>query len=180
MLTDGVLSTQPITSYVLPPRDRLKIPTVDYEYGPVNISDPTQGSMVKTWTGTYENGWVVYSAADVTKQNIFQVANLNELSITFDQNARPTFGFCDDLGAHLYWFDTLTNQYEVLDVGTKAYNPRVMLDDKRHLNVTESDVLFFYILNGNLYGRYQRERFQTEHLLVHIGVNTVLDNIGMN
>ncbi len=180
MLPDGVLSSQVISGSILPPRDKPKDLLVDYDMGPVNISDPTQGMSVKVWTGYMDNGWVTYKAEDVIPYHVYQVPTLSELSITFDQNGRPCFGFSDDSGANIYWFDTLTNQYEVLNVGKTAYNPRVMLDDKRQFNIGNNDILFFYILNGFLCVRYQRERFLTEHQLTTVNVSTVLDNVGMN
>lgn len=180
MIPDGVLSSQVVASNVLPPRDRPKELLIDYDYGPVGISDPSQGLMNKIWTGVYQGGSVVYKCDDLPDTVIYSTPNINELSITFDQNGRPCFGFCDDLGSHIYWFDTLSNQYEVLDVGAQAYNPRVVLDDKRLFNLLNNDILFCYILNNQLCIRYQRERFQTEHVLYTVSSKSRLKNIGMN
>lgn len=180
MLPDGVLSTQVISGSILPPRDKPKELLIDYDMGPVNISDPTQGMKVKVWTGYVNGGWVTYKADGVTPYPVYETGSITELSITFDQNGRPCFGFSNDSGANLYWYDTLTNAYEVLNVGRLAYNPRVFLDDKREFNIAQNDILFFYILNGYLCVRYQRERFLTEHQLTTVNASTIIDNVGMN
>lgn len=180
MIPDGVLSTTPIISNSIYPRSAIKQDLIDFDYGPVDITDTSQGLLVKVWKGEYNSqNQVVYSADGVNSQVVITVPNIKELSITFDQNGRPSVAYWDGTNSYLYWYNTVDAAFETLQLPASSYNPRVVLDDKRNFNLANSDLLLCYIRGSNLYIRYQRERFLTEHTLANIGGFSRLSNIGM-
>lgn len=180
MLPDGVLSTSPVISNSIYPRSSSKSDLTDTDFGPVNISDASQGLMAKVWKGSYIGNQVVYSADGVTGYVVTTIPNIKELSITFDQSGRPCFAYWDGTYSYLYWYDTVSSQFETLQLPNNSYNPRVVLDDKRIFNLANSDVLLCYLRGSSLYIRYQRERYATEHLLGSVGGMAKLVNIGMS
>lgn len=180
MIPDGVLSTTPVISNSIYPRSATKQDLIDFDYGPVDITDTSQGLLAKVWTGTYNSqNQIVYSADGVVGSVIITVPNVKELSITFDQNGRPSLAYWDGTYSNLYWYNTLDQAFETLQLPLGSYNPRVILDDKRDFNLANSDILLCYIRGATLYIRYQRERFLTEHTLINVGGFARLSNIGM-
>lgn len=180
MIPDGVLSTTPVISSSVTPRSSTKQDLVDFDYGPVGITDASQGLLVKVWKGTYNNqNQIVYSADGVADYVVITVPNVKELSITFDQNARPSLAYWDGEYSYLYWYNPVDAAFETLQLPLGSYNPRVILDDKRGFDIASSDVLLCYIRGSTLYIRYQRERFLIEHSLTNVGGFARLSNIGM-
>jgi hypothetical protein len=166
MIPNNVLSPVAVPTSFLSPRDAAPQALVDYDNGPVAISDTTAGLFAKQWRGRYvNNADIVYDAPGVAPVVVYSTPGVTELSITFDQNGRPSFSFVDATGAHLYWWDTVAGEFSILDLPAGCTTPKVALDDKRQFNLGNSDILLSYINSGNLCMRQQRERFATEHVL---------------
>jgi len=140
--------------------------TVDYEDGGVAIQYPTQGLLVKRWRARLVGPDVIVDAADVEPFVLISGAGITEISLTFDQNMRPTLAFVQDGVAKLRWFDSLPGE-----VVTTSYagirTPRITLDDKRYTQTSSSDIILAYIRvsDGALCYRQQRDRFQIERVL---------------
>lgn len=180
MIPDGVLSTTPVISNNIYPKLIIKQDLVDFDYGPNNIVDTSEGMLAKVWKGEYNtSNQVVYSADGVASSVVVTVPNILDLSITFDQNARPSLAYWNGTNSYLYWYNTADQMFETLQLPLGSYNPRVILDDKRNFNLANSDILLCYIRNANLCIRYQRERFLTEHILTSVGGFARLSNVGM-
>lgn len=179
MLPGNELSlTSVIDSYVYP--DNLKTSNkLDFELGGVDIQDPSQGLMVKSWAAYIDGNDVWISAEDREPVILFSRPGiLTEVSLAFDQNMRPTVAFVEDGNAWLYWYDTLIGNFTFTQL-LGILTPRVCLDDKRPNQGGASDVLLAYIKSNDLYVRIQRDRYQVEYLL-RSDVNATLEKVGMN
>jgi len=140
--------------------------TVDYEDGGVAIQDPSQGLLVKRWRAQLVELDVIVDADGVEPFVLISGAGITEISLTFDQNMRPTLAYVQEGVSKLRWFDSLPGQ-----VVTTSYagirTPRITLDDKRYTQTGSSDIILAYIRvsDGALCFRQQRERFETERVL---------------
>jgi hypothetical protein len=111
---------------------------------------------------------------------------IREISLAFDQNARPVVAFVDEVGGvYLRWFDPVPNAIVNTDISSYARSPRVTLDDNRPLNLTNSDVILGYVRGGIVRYRRQRDRFMDEYTpTIGVGGATVsagsLFHISMN
>lgn len=179
MIPGNTLSSTSVVGGFLPPRNAVPVPLVDYDNGPVALSDTSAGLFARQWRGRYLNDAdIVYDAVGVAPVVVYSAPNVTELSITFDQSGRPCFAFVDDAGAHMYWYNTLVGAFEVYTLPSGSVTPKVALDDKREFNLGNSDILLSYVNAGALCMRVQRDRFGTEHVL-DPAVGGYLRRVGM-
>lgn len=163
------------------PGDVLK----DYELAGVAIQDGTQGMQVKVWTGRVvnEKREVQVSAPGVPWTTLFVRANqIKEIAIAFDNNMNPFVVFKEENDASfIYWFDPVDNTQKFTALPAGVNTPRCCIDDHRRSQSAVSDVVLAYVRAGNLYVRYQRDRYQTERLLqAGVGTNAKLIEVGLN
>lgn len=180
MIPDNRLSTINIPSRLLAPDDRARSKLVDYELGGIALNDPSQGLQLQTWKCEYKDGIDVVCTPEVgSPTTILSVAGITELSLTFDQNMRPTLAYMKDEQLHLWWWDTSIPARVTTNLGA-ARSPRLCLDDKRNSQFASSDIILAYMRDTTLYYRQQRDRFLTEYTLkTDIGADTTIKTIGM-
>lgn len=178
MIPDNALSTFPVVAGFVERVSRRTLPLVDYEVGGVALGDASQGLLVREWRVQVLGPDVVIDYDGGAQQVMFSRPNITEVALAFDQNMRPYIAFVQDGTAWLWWFDTVPGAM-VFSSFVGAVTPRLATDEKRPLQLANSDVILAYVRAGGLYFRMQRERFQTEHLLAS-GVNATLVAIGMN
>lgn len=156
---------------------------VDYEDGPVALSDNSRGLQYQTWTCLIVGDSVVIRALNTAAEwVIFSDPGVSEISFTFDQNALYTCAYVAAGVPKMRWYDSLSGEYVTTLLPPDCINPRVSLDEKRQELSGDSDVILAYVRGGNLYFRVQRERYTVEHLweenvpagLIKIGMNRVL------
>lgn len=180
MIPEERLSTQVVPAPFLGSRGEFPITrTFDYEDGGIALQDPSEGLQFQTWRGYILNDQIILEAPGIPPFTAYTGTNLTEVSITFDQNMRPTFAFVEDGVAKLRWYDSVPEETVITTLGADHISPRVTLDDKHPLGITDSDVILAYVRAGNLYFRAQRDRFQVEYLLRE-DVPERLQVIGMN
>lgn len=138
---------------------------IDYEWGPIAISDPSRGSMYQIWRARMENNYVYLSAPNVPEFVLLDLPGVTEISFTFDQNARHIFVFVQNGISKMHWYDSTVGDYITTDWGDTWRNPRITLDDKREMQRGISDVVLFYARGSGLYMRMQRDRYGVEYLM---------------
>lgn len=149
----------------------------DYESGGIALSDPTQGLNYQVWSARISEDFkdIVVSADTVSDTVLYSGNDISEVSLSFDQNMRPVLAFVEGGITKLRWFDTTVQQQVVTSYGADHITPRVSLDDKRLTQSSNSDVIFAYLRNGNLYYRQQRDRYLTEYLLAeNVGASGIV------
>lgn len=168
----------------LPPRDKKAKINESFDLGGIALSD-TSEPFVYEWHGYVEGNTIYLARKDQTPVAVLLFTGaITELSITFDQNMRPTIAYVEDGIAKLYWYDSSQAQNVITEYDVT--NPRVSLDDKRKFNIGNSDIIFAYIADGNrLCYRLQRERYGIDHELLVDDTKSdssplVLSKIGMS
>lgn len=171
----------PVSTPLLPPRNKTYASTESRELGGVGLSDPSQGLMSYTWRAWTDGKAIYIQRNDLPKdttKTLLAAPNITEIDLSFDQNMRPVLAYVSDCMVKLYWYDT-ASQSQVITDYPNIKTPRVSLDDKRAFNTVNADVIFAYINTDQLCCRYQRERYSVEHVLHQVPANTELVKIGM-
>lgn len=181
MFPENKLSHRPIYGAFLVPNKAE--PLVDFEWGGIDILDPSQGLQVQIWKCFYLNDWICIES-DTQKYQLLNVENVKSLSLSFDFNMHPTIAYTTEdankeRSTFLYWYDTAQGSQITTEYGSSYLTPQVSLDDHRLHQSANADIIFAYIKDGGLYYRQQRDRFLVERLLDAEVGNVELIQIGM-
>jgi hypothetical protein len=145
----------------------------DWERGPANKEDLSQGINYQAWHLTFAGG--IFTVTPQTSGSAFTVVpepGIDSVgcALAFDDNGHASIAWVDSLGAgHLYWYNSLTSLWEVLRLGTGIISVGLTLDDKRPLEVAVTSILLFYtkasVTPGEyvMYGREQWDRYLIEY-----------------
>jgi hypothetical protein len=139
---------------------------ISVHWGPVAIQDTSQGLGARLWQIRVLDGLNMALSAPGVAESVWYTHTqpISEISLAFDQNARPVVAFVDEVGgAYLRWFDPVPNAIVNTNISSYARSPRVTLDDNRPLNLTNSDVILGYVRGGIVRYRRQRDRFMDEY-----------------
>lgn len=169
------------------PEDKLQ----DWELGGRYLSDPALGLQVKLWKlearkdlGSGIVSVVVTAPGGVApgelERELFADIGITEVALTFDQNMFPFVAYTKSRQGWIYWYDpTVPGMTHTQIAG--ARDLRCTLDDKRGWAVGDSDIVLAYMSGANLCARYQRERYQVEHVLkAGAGMSCQLVSMAMN
>lgn len=164
MIPEERLSSQPMPAALFNPWAMDDLASL--HWGPVALQDTSQGLNVQVWRADAVGDEIRLSAPKSPEFLWYQhSAGLHQVSLAFDQNARPVVAFVDsEGGAFLRWFDPVPNDIVNMDLAALgAETPRVTLDDSRPFNIDDSDVILAYVREGALRYRQQRDRFEEEY-----------------
>jgi hypothetical protein len=182
MLPEGTLasSVSPTTYNIgdIAPRQNL---LEDFELGGVALNDSSQGRYTQRWKGWYDSGNIyLNNEADATSILVNSgLSNVLEVSITFDGSMAPVIAYLVGTTTNLYWYDAIIPGYTTLSY-SGCTSPMLCYDDKRESETTNSDIMLFYIRNGGIYYRQQRDRFTIEYTLIASVPSGRIMNVGMN
>lgn len=175
MMPDNVLSTTPVGGRFLTPNRYDKL--IDYEWGANDLFDTTSGLLSKLWYSKYEDEKVIIYN-DSVSHVILELDGIESISFAFDYSMQWFLTYVRNGETFLMWYNSATNQHELINYGADYKTPQISLDDHRVENSVNSDIIFAYIKNGILYTRQQRDRYliEYEHTfydeLVQIGMMT--------
>lgn len=169
--------------------------TVSRQQGGVALGNPIDGLQVKVWTAEVEDldeivQRVVIWASDVAPVTIFSDTAIEEISLAFDQNMRPTVAYKAGGVAKLFWYDsvlqdfTITKFEDLYGVSGIVTSPRCTLDDHRDIELARSDIIIVFIQDGNMYFIAQRDRYTIRYLLyadINLDIiNPTIEYVAMN
>lgn len=147
--------------------------------GGVALSDPSLGLDFQTWTLTTDGTDVSIQGETGPSTVLFSSTGVSEVSLAFDQNARPFVAFVDATGPKFWWYDSLIQGARTTDLPAGSQNPRCCLDDSRPSQDSASDIILAYVRAGVLYFRAQRDRYTIERQLT-TGLFAPLRYVAMN
>jgi hypothetical protein len=138
--------------------------------GPRSLSDAAEGLLVKGWYCRADNAegkvFICPAKDDIrlgwgNEAELFTYAgdDIDEISFAFDQNGAPVVVAERDGNIWIRYYDPGVSGYVFEDFGV-GRNPRMLLDDPQ--NVTDSDLLIFYIRDGELRVREQGDLYVSE------------------
>lgn len=175
MIPEDTLSTEVVSDVFLGGRSLPVKDELDYETGGFDIQDSSKGLLCNIWRARILNNKTEIvldaRAANITGQNVapFVAAtgvNITEVSISFDQNMRPTISYVEDGTPKLNWYDSTIPGQTTTDY-PGIITPRLSLDDKRVLQSQISDIIFAYVREesgqNRLFYRQQRDRYTIEY-----------------
>lgn len=140
---------------------------ISYQWGPVQVQDPSQGLLVKIWTATVLSDNEVWLSSDTNAPVLLftWTSDISNVSLAFDHNGFPNIAFSDVLGqAQFYWWDPVPNEFVFFPLPLGASSPICTLDDARPFALSRADVLLFYIKDEAVMYRQQRDRYTVEYL----------------
>jgi hypothetical protein len=185
-IPDDRLSTEFVDGEYIPPEERFRASLlVDYEGGPVGVTDTTQGANFQNWSLSYGVGGDIILTPETTGSpvTVLTVPGCTQISFCFDQNARASVTYIIGANCFLYWYDSYLGSFTT-DEFPGIVSSMLSLDDKRPMEAGVSDILWWYTkLTGpaeyTLYHRRQRDRFQTEFPM-KVGVLPYVSRAGMH
>ena len=139
---------------------------VAFEIGGVAIADASLGNNYQQWYGRVVDGAIQLSNDEQVWTTVLtRPGEITEMDFSFDQSMTPFIVWVEDGQTRIYWFDPNIPGTTVTNFGNTWVSPRCCMDDKRPLQIGNSDVILTYIRNNNLYYRQQRDRYSIERLL---------------
>ena len=181
------MSTVAVPHYFGTPDDRRYYPLACWERGPIAIEDTSEGLQYQDWKLTWNSATGELLAFPETTEVVEVVATLADLeniTFTFDQAGRISFTYKTSVSTFLYWYDSSLGTTVTTDLGSDVVSASLALDDKRTTQMNANDMILWYTKFDDptytLYSAIQRERF-----LIETSMGTGLDrgyiqNLGMN
>lgn len=109
---------------------------------------------------SYTNGDVQW---DIPTELFDETDPIKEISLSFDQLGRPIVFYRTSLNTlRLYWYDPVIQENTITNLAIGNY-PTAVFDYPSDTNQAFTDVMLFYVRDGSLYVRIQRERYLVEH-----------------
>ena len=147
--------------------------------GPVGINDPSKELNNKFWAA-YVDAGDLYLSDTVNLTNTLILSEpdgIAKVALAFDQNANDTYAYITELGElKLRFYDSLIPGDSLVSFGT-AQSVTLTMDMKYYPSSGQSDILLYYIRDGAIYCRVQRDRFLIEHSTpVTTGASRLLDS----
>ena len=146
-IPQGRLSTTLVEGNFLAPDNLEKGGLTDYEMGPIDINDTTQGLLYQVWTATWDPNTAnfgVVSDDGKVYSSIHNAVDVTHVSFCFDQNGRPTLAYVSESIPYLYWYDTQQSETTITPLDYTIRTPFLTLDDKRATQSQSNDILLFY------------------------------------
>lgn len=137
---------------------------VDTVIGPVGLQDPSQRLNVKFWQAFYDDGFVKLLDTETGDTiDVFEAVNgIKKLYLAFDQNANDAYAYIDDSGNLSFRWYRAAAGYDVTDSFGPASDAIVSMDMNYFPSSGSSDILLYYIRDGAIYCRVQRENYEIE------------------
>lgn len=164
MIPNHTFTMAPPSSPFLWGAELLSTAIESWEMGGIGISDPSGGLTYQMWHGVLDvsTGTVLLDAPNTPQFVLYSEAGITQMDFSFDQNMKPCLAFTQNGVAKFWWYNTVNLQYEIITL-TGAMTPLTLLDDKRDGLLGSSDIILFYLREGRLYYREQRDRFTIEY-----------------
>ena len=164
MIPLGRFTDPALPSDFISPYDEDYNPIEEATVGGLAIGDGSAGRRVQRWTYFYAGGSinVIPEVGPIGWSMV--MPGVETLSGAFDNNMRPVVAYQKADGAYLYRYDEILEDYNTISI-LNATSSRCVVDDTRDVYNADSDVIWGYILDGNLYYRQQRDRFTIPYLI---------------
>lgn len=184
MLPDYTISSIAVSSDLIGGRGKGVSNLIDYETGPIQIQDTSEGLNYQEWYGQVCLDGIYIGSATQLPIKYIDLPDITSFSFTFIQNGDLTICYIRHNITYLWWYDSLVEDKVTTDFGSNLKTPKVSLDDKRTKSSSINDVIFAYIKTEGLYYRLQRDRYATEYFVaLNPDIENFewhLDKIGMN
>lgn len=158
---------QQINTFGIPKPDYTTANSHDIELGPLELNN-SQNSLAKSYW-LFE---VVEGVVQLSKFNedntlgspvaLFASGETHKLSGTFDQLGKPLVFYDTGTELRLWWYNPLIEGHTTTVFGVGKH-PFATFDIRRFTGYQNSDALLFYVRDGAIYYRVQRDRYDIEY-----------------
>ena len=132
--------------------------------GGIDLNDPSRGRQYQIWNVSYDGLNINVKKQSGPIEFSLPISGVLSVSLAFDNNMGVVLCWTTTTGAVLYYYDTPSSNYI-----TRSFygitSCRVVVDMADDFYIADSDVIFAYTLNGALYYRQQRDRYDVERFI---------------
>lgn len=164
MIPGNRITPAPIVGSFSFPLDEDYDPLHHRVWGGVALGDSAQGRLFKLWEVSLVSGTISLGPVGEPVAMTVLAPGATSVCLAFDTAMRVTLCWTTATGVYLYYHDPLSQEYTSIFYNGLS-SCRVCVDDPRSFYETESDVIFAYTRNGNLYWRQQRDRYEEERII---------------
>ncbi len=150
-----------------------------WERGGVALNNPSLGLQVKVWHAYIAPEGVMVEAPDVPASLVLAGAGITDIDLAFDQNMNPFIAFTQNDVAKFYWHDPLIPGMTTTTLPAGSKRPRCTMDEKRGFLTDISDILLFYVRDGSLCQRAQRDRYAIEYPMMTVRNTAAMAHVAM-
>ena len=139
----------------------------ELELGPESIEPGGSVDLKNQWWVFEERDGDVFTDPYVDKNTppqtyLFTSGEVKTLAATFDQLKRPLVFFDTGSELRLWWYDPTLEEHTLTPFG-EGSDPFATFDIRYSPSNQKSDALIFYLRNGGIYYRQQRDRYAVEY-----------------
>lgn len=147
--------------------------------GGIAIGDSSYGYNYQAWRleVSSDNNHLILSSGNTLPITVVTDIDIEECSLSFDQNLNPVYAWVSLGVMKLRWFDSRINEFTITEFSGRS--PYVVIDDSNEFAVGFNDVIFSYFLGNALYYRVQREFYEVPHLVRYYSDNGRILRCGM-
>lgn len=164
--TKGVPSKYPSVDFDLPPTAG-GLP-YSISLGPSELNKSIGSLVSRFWKVEFRDDGLFHASKSDGGKWVYDGVLLNpaatvvDLSLTFDQLGDPIIFYRDDLGILRLWtYDSVLGEKAIKTIGIGS-NPKATFDYMTNTSNPSSDAFIFYVRDGVMYFRLQREKFDIE------------------
>lgn len=135
--------------------------------GPIGIQDTSDELTSKFWGAAFKQSTqellLIDTEEETTEVILTETDGMVKVALAFDQNANDTYAWITNLGdLKIRWFDASLPGDAIINFGA-AQSVTLTMDTKYYPSSIDSDILLFYIRNGAIFYRIQRDKYATEY-----------------
>lgn len=164
MIPGNQFTTTPDVKPYIPPYNLPYNPLEQTVLGGIALNDPSQGRMYQNWVIYYDSPYIRIKPEGGSVVFSLEMANVTAVSLAFDSNMNIAIAYQKNSGSYLYYYNFDVSAFSTLEIAG-ATSCRAVVDDPRTFYTPDSDIMFGYTLNGNLYYRQQRDKYLIERLI---------------
>ena len=150
--------------------------------GPVALNDSSEGLNDKFWAAYFEpttKNIVLDNLSGTTEVIVNEPLGIKRIGLAFDQNANDTYAWITDTNIlKVRFFDGTITDDLTLEFGP-AIDVVITMDMNYLPSNPNSDILVFYIRDGAIFYRVQRDRYDIEYVTPVTSGASKLLNSGM-
>lgn len=145
-------------------QNRRSRPMIDYEMGASALNSDSSDYNLHLWTAESDGSAVTVYREGVPPTTVLTDTGITQIALGFDQTMRPHIAYMSGGVCKFYWYDTIAGSMQTMTIAG-ARSPRLCMDEKRGVFISQSDLILTYKVGTNVCVRVQRQRFQTETIL---------------
>ena len=160
------------------PRNKITKATEEYSLGGIEVENTSMGLKSNVWVSYLgsENRVLLRRVDREEEITVFEYADIDWLSFTFDQNMRPIHSFMSKGKSYIRFYTGL--QFEIKEIEGVRF-PNVILDLYDAEDIPVSDVVLAYIRDGKLIYTLQRTKFTDEVIVATDSNKSMVQKIGI-